>query len=93
MLGGSSEVDYRILRNTFAGPYIANNGYDLESANAAIAGGAADLVAFGVPFLANPDLIDRFRYGLPLNEADRDTFYGGDETGYTDYPFHKDAAA
>ncbi len=93
MLGSTSEVEYRILRDTFAGPYIANNGYDLDRANAAIAGGSADLIAFGIPFLANPDLVYRLRYGIPLNDADRDTFYGGDETGYTDYPFHKEAAA
>ncbi len=42
--------------------------------------------AFGIPFLANPDLVRRYQEGLPLNEVDTDTFYGGDETGYTDYP-------
>ena len=45
------------------------------------------MVAFGVPFLANPDLVERYKNNLPLNEADQVTFYGGDETGYTDYPF------
>lgn len=51
---------------------------------------AADLIAFGVPFLANPDLVRRYRENLPLNAADRATFYGGNETGYTDYPFYRD---
>ena len=45
------------------------------------------MVAFGVPYLANPDLVYRFTNDLPLNEADQSTFYGGDEHGYTDYPF------
>jgi N-ethylmaleimide reductase len=46
-------------------------------------------VAFGIPFLANPDLVYRFKNGLPLNEADQATFYGGSEAGYTDYPFYQ----
>lgn len=81
------KVDYRLLRSCFNGVYIANNGYDLERAQAALKNGDADLVAFGTPFLANPDLVRRFIEKLPLNEADRSTFYGGDEKGYTDYPF------
>jgi N-ethylmaleimide reductase len=52
----------------------------------AIGNGHADLIAFGVPFLANPDLVQRYQESLPLNEVDTDTFYGGDEKGYTDYP-------
>lgn len=59
------------------------------SSEAAINSGAADLVAFGVPFLANPDLVRRYRENLSLNEADPSTFYGGGETGYTDYPFYR----
>lgn len=86
MLATTGVLDYRALRARFAGPYIANNGYDLARARAAIRGGAADLIAFGVPFLANPDLVHRFREGLPLNQADRSTFYGGGEAGYIDYP-------
>ncbi len=81
-------VDYRALRSKFSGRYIANNGYDFQRAEAAINSGAADLVAFGVPFLANPDLVRRYRENFPLNEADPSTFYGGGETGYTDYPFY-----
>ena len=83
----SPAVDYRALRSGFAGRYIANKGYDLKSAQRAIAEASADLVAFGVPFLANPDLVRRYREGLPLNAADTTTFYGGNEQGYTDYPF------
>jgi N-ethylmaleimide reductase len=65
---------------------IANRGYDLARANALLANGGADAVAFGVPFLANPDLPERFRRGAPLNKPDPSTFYGGGEAGYTDYP-------
>lgn len=82
------ELDYRSLRWKFGGPYIANNGYDLVRAQTAIRHGVVDLVAFGVPFLANPDLVRRYRQTLPLNAADPSTFYTGGETGYTDYPFH-----
>ena len=74
------------LRAVFRGPLIANGGYSAESGNAALAGGETDLVAYGVPFLANPDLPRRFREDAPLNAAERATFYGGDERGYTDYP-------
>ncbi|MCP2317124.1 N-ethylmaleimide reductase [Nocardia amikacinitolerans] len=81
-------VDYHALRAAFAGTYIANNGYDLERAQHAIRAGHADLVAFGTPFVANPDLVRRYREGLPLALPDRDTFYTGGDTGYIDYPFH-----
>jgi N-ethylmaleimide reductase len=74
------------LRAVFRRPLIVNGGYDAETGNAAIARGEADLVAYGVPFLATPDLPRRFREGAPLNAPDRATFYGGDERGYTDYP-------
>ncbi len=86
MMSRSSGMDYRALRGRFDGSYIANNGYDKQSAQAAIHAGHADLVAFGTPFLANPDLVERFRRDLPLNSPDHDTFYGGAERGYTDYP-------
>ncbi|WP_028914120.1 alkene reductase [Pseudorhodobacter ferrugineus] len=75
------------LRKEWGGFYIANGGYDAQSAAAAIGEGASDAVAFGRPFLANPDLPERFRLGATLNTPDQDTFYGGDEHGYTDYPF------
>lgn len=75
-----------ILRKIFKGTYIANGGYDASSGHAAIESGAADLVAFGVPFLANPDLPERFKQNAPLNLPDRETFYSGEEKGYIDYP-------
>ncbi len=89
MMTKISALDYRALRSKFAGPYIANNGYDLVRAQTAIRNGAVDLVAFGTPFLANPDLVRRYRQRLPLNEADPSTFYGGNEAGYTDYPHYR----
>jgi len=75
------------LRDIWRGVYMTNHGYDRESAMAAIANGEADLVAFGVLFLANPDLPERLRRGAPLNQPDPETFYGGGELGYTSYPF------
>jgi len=88
MTGGSATDGYdtRAVRDNFAGVYIANGGYDQDRAEEALASGAADLVAFGKPFIANPDLPERFRRGAPLNKADPETFYGGDARGYTDYP-------
>jgi N-ethylmaleimide reductase len=73
------------LRARFRGPLIANGGYRGETAEAAIASGAADLVSFGRLFIANPDLPERFAAGVPLAEPDPATFYGGGERGYTDY--------
>ncbi|RDI61100.1 alkene reductase [Microvirga subterranea] len=85
-------VDYAGLRGAFRGAYIANNGYDRAMAAEAVASGRADLVAFGRLFIANPDLVERFRLNAPLNEPDRATFYGGDSKGYTDYPALGEAA-
>lgn len=87
MMSKQRSLDYRALRDLYQGVYMANNSYDKASAEAAISNGDADLIAIGVPFLANPDLVYRYRHELPLNEPDMDTFYGGDEHGYTDYPF------
>ena len=78
------------IRAAFSGPIILCGGYDAERAKQAIDQGNAELVAFGVPFIANPDLPARLEHGWPLNEADRDTFYGGAEQGYTDYPFYQE---
>jgi len=87
-VGGKAQVfDFVALRKHFKGAYIANLAYDKARGNAAIASGHADCVAFGVPFLANPDLVERYKIDAPLNQADADTFYGGTEKGYTDYPF------
>jgi N-ethylmaleimide reductase len=65
---------------------IAAGGFNRDSAEAIIASGNADLVAFGRHFISDPDLPERLRRGLPLNRYDRTTFYGGDGRGYVDYP-------
>ena len=70
----------------FGGVYIANEGFTRESAEAALAAGEADAVAFGKAFIANPDLAERLRRHAPLNAPDPDTFYAGGAEGYTDYP-------
>jgi N-ethylmaleimide reductase len=75
-----------ILRDKFHGAMIVNGGYDANSGNAVIARGEADLVAFGVPFLANPDLPARYRKNASLNPPEQATFYAGEEKGYIDYP-------
>ena len=73
-------------RQRYAGPIIVNGGYDRNSADSVIQKGDADLVAFGVPFLANPDLVGRLKTGAGYNTPDPTTFYGVGPTGYTDYP-------
>ncbi len=75
-----------LLRKAFQGAFIVNGGYDARTGETAVALGAADLVAYGVPFLANPDLPERFRHEAPLNPVDASTFFTGEEKGYTDYP-------
>ena len=82
----------RAMREAFDGVLVFCGGYTAESAEALVASGMADAVAFGRPFIANPDLVERFRSGAPLNTPDRSTFYGGDEHGYTDYPTLQDPA-
>jgi 2,4-dienoyl-CoA reductase-like NADH-dependent reductase (Old Yellow Enzyme family) len=77
------------IRSVFSGPIIVCGGYDAQRAQQAIDEGIADLVAFGVSYLANPDLPARLEHDWPLNEADQNTFYGGGEAGYTDYPTYK----
>lgn len=74
------------FRPIFNGTIITAGGYSFETGNQAIASGSADLVAFGRLYIANPDLVERFAANAPLNKPDRNTFYGGDEKGYTDYP-------
>jgi N-ethylmaleimide reductase len=93
--GGPREIDdrpfdYEALRTAYRtaggrGAWMVNNGYDKALAEKALAHGA-DLVAFGRPFIANPDLVRRLREDAPLNPLDKDTLYGGGEHGYTDYP-------
>jgi 2,4-dienoyl-CoA reductase-like NADH-dependent reductase (Old Yellow Enzyme family) len=81
------------LKRKFGGVYIANEGFSRETANQAIAAGEADAVAFGRPFIANPDLPTRFALGAPLNTPDPSTFYGSGPRGYTDYPTLEESEA
>jgi N-ethylmaleimide reductase len=78
---------FSVLRALFNGTYMANNGYDLDLAVEARQEDRADLICFGRPFIANPDLVARFRSGLALEpEAAKSTWYGGGAKGYTDWP-------
>ncbi len=74
------------LRKLFDGAYMANNGYDRAMAIDAVAQDKADLIAFGRPFIANPDLVRRLVADAPLNDGNQKTYYGGGREGYTDYP-------
>lgn len=76
----------RELRDRYQGRIILAGGLDSGSAEQALASGLADAVAFGRPYIANPDLVERLRQGAALNQPDANTFYGGAEAGYTDYP-------
>lgn len=78
------------LRAAWSGTLILAGGYDKATAQKALADGRADLIAFGRPFIANPDLPKRLRLDAPLNPADADSFFGGTEVGYTDYPMLAD---
>jgi N-ethylmaleimide reductase len=84
--------DYAALKARFHGPWIVNNGYDKAMAVAALVEGRADAVAFGRPFIANPDLVARLRQDAPLASFNPDTLYGGGAEGYTDYPPLESAA-
>jgi N-ethylmaleimide reductase len=77
----------------FDGAWMGNNGYDRELALTRVAQGKEDLVAFGRPYIANPDLVERLEKGAELNEGDPNTYYGGGREGYTDYPTLQDKAA
>jgi len=81
------------LKSLFGGTVITAQGYNLETANAVLESGAADLVAFGKDFLANPDLPKRLKLGAELNKQESSTFYGGGEEGYIDYPTLEQARA
>jgi len=80
------------LRKLYTGFYIGNGGYDADKASEALKSGHADAITFGRPFIANPDLPERYRVGAELNEPNQDTFYGGGAEGYTDYPFLRENA-
>jgi N-ethylmaleimide reductase len=84
--------DFGALRAKFKNSYIANNGYDVELAESHLASGKADLFAFGRPFIANPDLVERLKAGAPLADLNPATLYGGGAAGYTDYPTLANAA-
>ena len=88
---GDKPFDYASFKAAYRGAggngaWLLNNGYDKALAEAAVAEGRADLIAFGKLFIANPDLVHRFRQGDELNSPDKATFYGGGAKGYTDYP-------
>lgn len=82
----ADDVDLDALRALFEGPYIGNNGYDLELAIARRAQGKLDAVAFGRPFIANPDLVERLRCGAEIVQAPYESYYGNGGKGYTDWP-------
>lgn len=81
------------IRKAFRGVIITNGGYTQQAANDVLQKGEADAVSFGTLFIANPDLVARFRKGLPLNKPDMQTFYTPGAKGYTDYPMAQEAAA
>jgi N-ethylmaleimide reductase len=92
---GRAEVNHqnvpsamKLFRPLWHGVLISAGGFDAASAEAAVASGHADAIAFGRYFISNPDLPARIRHGLPFTPYNRATFYGGEAAGYTDYPFH-----
>ena len=93
--GGPRDVapfDFDSLRRRFKRTYIANNGYSLDLATSRLAERKADLFAFGRPFIANPDLVERLKTGAPLAALNPATLYGGGAAGYIDYPTLADAS-
>lgn len=90
---GQAPIAAQHLRPKFSRTLIAAGGFTPASADAVVAAGDADLVAFGRHFISNPDLPERMQQGLPLTRYDRSTFYGGDARGYTDYPAAQSVAA
>jgi N-ethylmaleimide reductase len=89
--GGLIDADF--FRPLFRNPIISAAGYDKAQAEAQLKSGNADLIAFGTPFIANPDLVARLKQNAPLAQGDRASFYGGDAKGYTDYPSLEAAVA
>ena len=84
--GEETGLDAAFFRPIFKGLLMVNGDYDRKKGNATLSDGLADLVSFGRPFIANPDLPERLAADAPLNEPDSSTFYGGDKEGYLDYP-------
>lgn len=76
-----------LLRSHFDGPLIATGGFDLESGTRLVTEGGADLIGYASFFIANPDLVERFRLGAPLADPDQTTYYTPGPKGYTDYPY------
>jgi N-ethylmaleimide reductase len=90
-LHGAKQGGYDIhaaARANFKGVYAAGAGFTASTGGDAISSGAADMIVFGKPYLANPDLVRRYRDGLPIADADPKTIYGGGAQGYVDYPVH-----
>lgn len=85
---GDPEVKVSLthVRAWFTGNLVVNGGFTKDRATEVLAENQADAVAIGVPFISNPDLVERFAQDAPLNQPDLATFYGGDHHGYTDYP-------
>jgi 2,4-dienoyl-CoA reductase-like NADH-dependent reductase (Old Yellow Enzyme family) len=81
----------RVLRDAYQGTLILAGGFTAETAQQAIAQGQADLAVFGLPFIANPDLVERLRHGWPLAEANREALYGTGTRGYIDFPTYRAA--
>jgi N-ethylmaleimide reductase len=90
---GTTPVLAPAIKAAIGAPLIVNGGYDLATSQAAIASGATDAIAYGKLYIANPDLVERFKTNAPLNEPNPQTFYGGGAEGYTDYPVLKASAA
>ena len=91
-VAGESATD--LVRRHFRGPLISCGGYDRATAIAAVAAGRADAIAFARHYIANPDLVERLGNDWALATADRKTYYGGSDVGYTDYaPYLPDSAA
>jgi N-ethylmaleimide reductase len=88
----AAPFDFDALRTRFKNTYLANNGYDLELANARLIEDKADLFVFGRPFISNPDLVERLEIGAPLAALDPTTLYGGGAKGYIDYPTLADSS-
>jgi N-ethylmaleimide reductase len=94
--GGPRELhgfDFAALKAAFGGAWVVNNGYTRAMALDAVASGHADAVAFGRPFIGNPDLVKRLREDLPWATYNRATCYGGGAEGYTDYPLYAEGTA
>jgi N-ethylmaleimide reductase len=87
------EIDFAELRRRSPGAYIGNNELSVEEAERMLRDGEADLISFARAYIANPDLVTRIRTGAPLAEAPQEYWYGGDETGYSDWPAIETSAA